>query len=958
MSFSQNLKFIESSGFPLRLVNAASSKEKRGGRPDFWEMVFWWTRKPLAGARALIAGSLLPVDFNKSTFIAVTKLNTQSPHKFSPFIPRDIYEKHFKGKKILDPFAGFGSIPLEALRLGVAAVAVELLPTAYIFLKAVLEYPYKAANEHGWSRLANDVKKWGKWVTQQLREDSDIKELYDSDTAVYIGTWEVKCPACGKYTPLIGNWWLARVRNKTGYKRLAWMDWNNGAIRIRDLNRELKVNNLRASLKGNRVSCAGKEYTVREKNLDARSETAVCLVCNAEIDHRVVNKEVVKRKKKDGVWYVKHALRVWNENLEKFLKGEISLQQLLKSPARPILLVKVKSKTKNLEFSSATQKDTEKLWSALEKLKQAWGGPELPTEQIPPYQLEPPANFPVLLYGFDKWFKLFNPRQLFILIKLARLIREVGKKIEEEEKKEGRSKKEAFEYAEAVTTYLAIAFVNHVRHNCIVTSVEPTQKFIAHALAFRGITMTWNWIEEFPIADILGSFTRSLKRSISNGLSYLVEKIRGSQGSVRVVLDDAAVLSKLGDEKFDAIVTDPPYANDVSYTELSDFYYVWLKRCLCDADNNILKPRFLSEAFFDEFDVEVSTQWQNFARYEVSEHFRRFKHFGMEEKYCDLLANAFSNIIQHLKSDGVLVTYYVAKKQEAWVSLINALWRRLGMVITAAYPLQTEMEESIVARGKAAVTGGFAIVWRRRDYVGGFDSMDLADPEQRHKLVELVSSEFNKYREFKEGFFIFSFIAGLSALLRYKEVRRGSVGLSVEDIISVASSVGFEGALKSIGIEVREPAALSYLLLRLASPKYTIDSGTLTYITYATGVEDSEMIKAGLITPIEKSGAKVAKRKTYRVNAPSQAVAGDVAAALSNVRGKSKVMEAFREFQLGVLTPGFKIEDLKRKHGEVLNDVLALCKAFVELGRRGILSDDDPDVKTSEAILGVRLKLV
>lgn len=86
---------------------------------------------------------------------------------------------------MLDPFAGFGSIPLEGLRLGLDVTAVELLPTTYIFLKAVLEYPKKFGKS-----LVKDVERWGEWITEQLKNDPEIRELYDDDVAVYIGTWK------------------------------------------------------------------------------------------------------------------------------------------------------------------------------------------------------------------------------------------------------------------------------------------------------------------------------------------------------------------------------------------------------------------------------------------------------------------------------------------------------------------------------------------------------------------------------------------------------------------------------------------------------------------------------------------------------------------------------------------------------------------------------------------------
>ena len=133
----------------IKAINYYSSAEKGPGRPPHWEMAFWWTRKPLAGARAIIAASLLPDNAYQSTGLFLNDLfpcinekkGKRTAHSCNPS-PRLIEKlRELRGKKLLDPFAGFGSIPLEASRLGVDAVAVELLPTAYVFLKAVLEYP-------------------------------------------------------------------------------------------------------------------------------------------------------------------------------------------------------------------------------------------------------------------------------------------------------------------------------------------------------------------------------------------------------------------------------------------------------------------------------------------------------------------------------------------------------------------------------------------------------------------------------------------------------------------------------------------------------------------------------------------------------------------------------------------------------------------------------------------------
>ncbi|PUA33138.1 MAG: DNA methylase [Zestosphaera tikiterensis] len=955
-------KFIESSEFPLDLVNQASTKEKGSGRPDHWEMVFWWTRKPLASARAVIAGALLPYGIERSRFKTWLRLDSEkSPHRLNPTIPQDIFDKYFKDKKVLDPFAGFGSIPLEALRLGVKeVVAVELLPTAYVFLKAVLEYP-KFAVEQGLGKgLIKDVEAWGNWILNKLKEDPEIKELYDEDVAVYIGAWEVKCPACGKYSPMIGNWWLARVKDKGRY---AWIDWNeeHEEIIVKDLNKELKQKAVKPEeVSESKVRVREITYKIKEKNIEPRSETATCLHCKVEINHRVVNTELIRPGKGDkskGVWYLKHAIKEWNENLEKYLNGEISLQQLLKSAARPKVFVRVKSVNEDLYFEPAKQEDNEKLWKALEKLKQIWGDPDIPTELFAPYQMGTAGALRITLWGFDKFYKLFNPRQLLTLVKLVKLIREAGKRVEEEKLREGWSKEEAYRYAEAVTTYLAIALVNFSDNFSLTTYWENTWLMLKRTMAFRGIAMTWNWCDANPVYNITGSWVRSLD-NVSEGLSYLVSAVSGSPSRVRVLLDDATVLSKLSGEKFDVIVTDPPYADDVPYAELSDFYYVWLKRALSDVEGDNLRPRFLSEAFFDEFGVEIRTQWEVYAKREISDNEGRREYFGLSRDFSDLLAEAFANVLQYLDSNGVLVTYYVAKKEEAWVSLIDALWRRLGLVISAAYPIQTELEESVIARGKSSVLGGFVIVWRKTEGSSSYDVVDLASSEDRVKLVNFVANEFEKYSQFRKYFFIFSFIAGLSTLLRFREVRYGGITLSTENVVIAASSIGFEGSLKSVGVDVKDPHALAYLLLKLASKDGSISSDELSYVTYATGLSDSEMIKAGLITPVESGGPKVSKRRTYVVIMPKNTTATEFVSALSKVRGKSRILEAFREIQIGALTPSFKFESVKVKYGDVINEVLTLCMALTELAKREVLSIEDPDVKTAQAILNVRLKLV
>jgi putative DNA methylase len=798
-------------------------------------MVFWWTRKPLIGARSVIAGALLPSSFSPHEFKRLVGLwpESKTPHKKNPKVIPQLKER-FSNVKLLDPFAGFGSIPHEAMRLGIGeVVAVELLPTAYVFLKAVLEYP----KEFG-ERLVKDVERWGRWVTDRLREDPDVKELYDEGIAVYIGTWEVKCPHCGRYTPLVGNWWLARVSRKgeedeeeegeeegvkSGtFRRLAWMvpyaSSSAVGVRIVDLNRELNVKEVKAriNLKQGKVEVNGRTYNVPRPNVEARREIATCLLCNNAI------------KKGSKEWYVKEALKEYNENLESYLRGEIALEDLLKSRARPRILTRVRVINDDLEFEPATSEDDEKLWKALEKLKRMWGDPDIPVENVCPYGVR--YLYPIL-YGMIKWYRFFNPRQLLILVKLVKLIREACKQVEQEKIKEGLSKEEAFKYAEAIVTYLAMTLARFADYNNITTLLHPSNPMgieVAHALSMRGLAMQWNWGDTNPLMVARGllrtkSWDKCVEKEIE-GLTYLVSATLNSPNKVKVLLDDATALSKHIDE-FDLIVTDPPYRDDVPYTELSDFYYVWLKRALSDVMESFgvmkLAPRFLEEAFFDNLGDEVETQWKAFALREVSENEGRVQYFRVNieaiEHFKSLFSESFKTMASRLKDDGLFVTYYAHTSPDAWEALLEAGWLNAKMRVTVAHAIVTESAESVVARGKIRLDMAIVAVWRK-----GVKGEALID-EVYAKAVEACSKDAHEYRTAGlEGVNLFVAVLGkvLSHFTQYerliglKATDKAFVRVLVENYIYPATVEAIARSYGAVGARL-SPTSMFYLLSKV-----------------------------------------------------------------------------------------------------------------------------------------------
>ncbi|MGC9106773.1 MAG: DUF1156 domain-containing protein [Infirmifilum sp.] len=858
--------FIETANFPVKLVNEASASEKQGGgRPPHWEMVFWWTRKPLAGARAVIAGALIPEDAIPAEFIHNLRLAGGTAHSRNPSTPQS-WRNRISRARLLDPFAGFGSIPLEAIRLGVGeVVAVELLPTAYIFLKAVLEYPKWAVDNNVSQKLIKDVEKWGEWVSQRLREDPEIRELYDEDVAVYIGTWEIKCPHCGLYTPLVGNWWLARVSGRSSaedeeeegsgrgeYKRLAWMDFERAgkeiSIRIVDLNKELGTKRVRASVDATRgvVEAGGRRYSVPQKNVEARRESTTCLHCGNQIGRL------------GGEWLVKKALKEYNQNLEKYLSGEISLEALRESPARPKLLAKVRIAGGDLEFQPASKEDIERLWRALEKLRNIWGDPDIPTEELPYYDQEFARTH---IWGFDKFYKLFNPRQLLTLVKLVKLIREAGKRVEEEKLREGWDKEKAHKYAEAVTTYLAIALTKYVDFNSMMTRWNPGWLKFEESLSVRGIALMWSWCDSFPHAPFTGTWARNLK-NVLDGLSYLVSAVSGSPSRVRVLLDDATVLSRVGDERFDLIVTDPPYRGDVAYAELSDFYYVWLKRALSDVADvggiPVRIPRFLPEAFFED-GSEIEVQWKVFAPREVSEADGRSRYFGYVnsrgvgsfDHFKDLLARSFKSMASRPTDGGALVTYYAHTSPDAWEALLEAGWVGAGLRITAAHALATESTQRVTARGKASLDISIVAVWRR-----GSSGQELAEEVYWRAVEGCTGYAGDLYRSGLRDVDLFVGVLGcvLSEFTRYERViGADSVKALVERYVYPATAEAIARMLGGEASARLRGSSLFYLLakvlvdIRARQRRRSLDRSSVNILAIGTRVSLEELARQLII---------------------------------------------------------------------------------------------------------------
>lgn len=968
--------FIESVNFPFSIISEASAVEKGPGRPPHWEMVFWWTRKPLISARAIIAACLLPEKTSVSEFlynIGVRRKDKRAderivfdgtPHRVKP-------SYRFEGVRFLDPFAGFGSIPLEGLRLGLDVTAVELLPVAYVFLKAVLEYPAKYGE-----RLVRDVEKWGRWVTERLREDPLIRELYDEDVAVYIGSWEIKCPHCGRWTPLVGNWWLARVKAGEGYARLAWMEplveGDEVKIRVVDLNKILGDKAVEgARVSGLRIVASGKEFRVPESNIEARREKAVCLHCHQpvlQIDpqngkHYTVKKNLPKEVTDRLEGYVKFALKLYNKRIE----GDTSLPEWLSEvPARQRLLVKVRLKEGDLEFEPCTEEDQQKLATARKEVEKMLkeSDPDIPKEGISLYSVR--YLFPIL-YGMTEWYKLFNPRQLLTLVKLVKLIREAGKKIEED-KQEGLSK-EAFKYAEAVTTLLAISLLNYEDFNSLNTYWEVVWCGNKRTMAVRGIAMMWNWCDVDPLSRITGTFYKSLG-NITESLFYLAS-ISNQESDIKISFDDATILSKITDEKFNLIITDPPYYDDVPYAELSDFYYVWLKRALSDVEDGRLVPRFLPEAFFERVGdnwVEISTQWEKFALSEVSLNPPRL---GANATYEDgvkhfqnLLNSSFITMASRLEDDGLLVTYYAHTDPDAWKALLEAGWEAAGLTVTNAFPITTESAQSVVKRGKLSMDTSIVVVWRK-GCQGSIEASELY-----HQMVEESAKRAKELMDVGatgRDLVIGTLAASLATATKYREIKfMGKIDTKtlVDNYVYPATYLGLAKAL-ALKAELKEgvkhPDAMFYLLIKSILPgakKKTLESTDLRLFSIGTSLDLNTAIKTWkILKGGAEPGAKVAKAKTYILIEPPSTEPSSLAEILEirginpdnpQIRCTVDALQILEYYATKYSREEFKrkLEDLKNYYPAYIEEAQSLARTLAKT-----LPKEDPEWRLCQRIM-------
>lgn len=682
---------------PLAPLGAEARRERAASSalPPLYFLHVWWARRPLVVSRAAVLGSMLPAwspDWPEDLLrlfpdeqayrewflrdllgirgdpVAARKAleaarqqgtRVANPYMYDRAFTYTPAQEHLALVRrlldaswgttdlvVADPMAGGGSIALEALRCRLATFAGELNPVAVVILRATLEYPARFGEG-----LAEDIQAYGRIWGGLARER--LAQFFPSGPAeqvlAYLWARTVPCPYTGKPVPLSPNWWL-----RSG---------DEPVVAVR-LVADPGVPECRFEIVRGRAARAAHP----ERGTIARG-TAVSPWTGETIP-------------------------------DDYIKGEAQAGRM----GAQLYAVAVQT-PQGKDFRLPTQEDLEAAHRAAEELARRLPGWEarglVPREAIPDgLKTSEPHR-----YGMRAWFDLFSPRQLLSLCTYLEAYHEVAAKVRATLPEDR---------ARAVLTYLGLVLDKCADYNSSLASWDSTRYKVRNTFDRHDFSFKWSFGEMNLIATGMG-FDWALDQILDayRGIARLAGKparslfaVSGPRPPVTVRYGNAANLAEVPSGSVHAIVVDPPYYDNVMYGELSDFFYVWLKRTVGD-----LYPGAFTTLLTDKDSEAVA----NPAR------FRGMRHPGPAEladkDYERKMLACFREMHRVLRADGVLTVMFTHKRTDAW----NALGRSLieaGFAIESSWPVRTESEHSLHQAKKNAAQSTILLTCRKRQSSG------------------------------------------------------------------------------------------------------------------------------------------------------------------------------------------------------------------------------------------------
>lgn len=694
---------------PLEAINRESAREKsiRHGHPSTLHM--WWARRPLAAARAVLFAQLVDDPSARLEEFPDEEAQRKERERLHKLIERLVVwennndvalykEAHVEILKstggnpppILDPFAGGGTIPLEAQRLGLEAHASDLNPVAVLINKALVEIPPKFSGQPplfpgvaetrlgGWPRatgLAEDVRSYGAWMRDRASErighlypmaelpvmgvdGQPTAALTKASVVAWIWARTVICPnpACGISMPLVRSWWLNKKKDKEAYVVPTVVDDATapGGRRVRfGIGSDL-TNGPKPSEDGTVARTA-----------------ATCIACESSVPLTYVRAEG-----REG--------RLGADLMAVVAEGSRQRVYLAPSDAH--------TEAANLERPES-----------------------VPVGSLPPHGLSPANPQTVRIYGFNEWADLFTHRQLTALTTFGDLVAEAHDRV----LADGGSAA----YAAAVATYLGLVQSKMTNLSSSMTTWMSDRGAFRETFARQALPMAWDFAEANVLSNAGGSWATFLDKE-----AKVIEALPVGLG----VATQADAASR--DFSGAVISTDPPYYDNIGYSDLSDYFYVWLRRTLRPIYPDLLATMLVPKA--EEL---------------VANPHRHNGKEGAKTFFEDGFRSVFARAREHASGGYPITVYYAFKQSESdasgeastgWETLLEGMIRS-GWEITATWPMRTEGAGRLLAKNTNALASSIVLSLRPRaengptvDRRGFISALEVELPDALRKLQQ------------------------------------------------------------------------------------------------------------------------------------------------------------------------------------------------------------------------------
>jgi adenine-specific DNA methylase len=709
----------------------------------------WWARRPLVASRAAVLASLLPADADHAAFIhalgihgdplaarrriAAADRNGERlgkdaygyPRAFSYLPTREDMDAFGTelSASVLDPTAGGGAIPFEAMRLGLKSLANDLNPVAAIILKATVEWPRNLGTD-----LLVAYEEVGREFRDRLR--SRFVDAFPNEPEkntrpdCYLWARTVTCPYCTGEVPLSPNW---RLNGEGMGLRLVPEISGGSGTSGRSCRFEVVGSNKEHS-----------EGTVSDGDA----------VCPFPDCGRIIDGTEIKRQAQDQGLGDQLIAVVYKRKIEKRLKsGALGKPKWVRGYRAPVAT--------DLNANEIRRRVEQRLpdWEALDVV---------PNEEYPSDTNDDRPR----QYGMPLWRDMFSPRQLLG----HGLASEVFREMVDEDRAAG----EFSEYRRIAYVYLAFALDKLRDYNSRMTRWIPNRETMANTFDRHDFAFKWSYAEMAIMVDGQGydwaidQTAKSIKELIE--LSTPVEStdgpLFGSAGKrepaeITISSKSGASLDHIEDGSVDAVVMDPPYGANVMYAELSDFFYVWLKRTA-----GLVAPELFTRRLTDKQAEAVANK----------AHFKGQKGADAlaNRDYQEKMAAIFAECRRVLKPNGIMTVMFTHKETSAWDALTTGLIEA-GFIITASWPVNTEAEGSLHIKDKAAANSTIFLVCRPRPAEQSDETTYWEDVEPLvAQAVRTRVEEFQKAGIGGVDLYLASFGPALEEFSRHWPLKRGT----------------------------------------------------------------------------------------------------------------------------------------------------------------------------------------